>query len=400
MTEILKTLTNLLHTGFPLPENIASSTAIDPESSHLLHMDNLQAMRTIPPASIDFVYIDPPFASNANYRQQIQLPGHIINRTAYTDRWDNGLAGYLEFLVPRLRAIRPLLTPTGSICLHLDSHSSHYARIAMDAIFGSENLINEVIWRYGKMSNTRRRFPQNHDTLLIYGASPDWYFQPQYNQPSEYRTRFLRDLTGNQVLFGTVKHRSDKLIQRRISARKRDLGRELHDADVLFDFDTERKVQDDVFTDISIVRGNAHEGVGYDTQKPKKLLERLITAFCPEGGTVADFFCGSGTTGAAAELLGRRWILSDIGLSAVQTTRLRLQHAEFSFDRDPSLQPGVFAVDSHGGITEFPVADLDLDPADEQAVLRTLEDSQDSLIAGQIGDVIIDVFGREAALPR
>src|SRR5699024_920993 len=130
------------------------------------------------------------------------------------------------------------------------------------------------IWRYGKMSNTRRRFPQNHDTLLVYSASDDWYFQPLHTQPSEYRARFLRDLTGNQVLYKTVKHREDKLIQRRIRARQRELGRELIDDDVLFDFDTERKVQDDVFTDISIVRGNAREGVGYDTQKPEKLLKR------------------------------------------------------------------------------------------------------------------------------
>lgn len=400
MTEIITTLANLLHTGSNEPEDFAPEHALASDSSHLLHMDNVQAMRRVPPASIDFVYIDPPFASNANYRQQIHLPGHTITRTAYTDRWENGLIGYLEFLVPRLRAIRPLLRPTGSICLHLDSHSSHYARIAMDAIFGSENVINEVIWRYGKMSNTRRRFPQNHDTLLIYGASRGWYFQPQYNQPSEYRTRFLRDLTGNQVLFGSVKHRSDKLIQRRITARKRELGRDLQDPDVLFDFDSERKVQDDVFTDISIVRGNAHEGVGYDTQKPQKLLERLIAAFCPEGGTVADFFCGSGTTGAVAESTGRRWILSDIGLPAIQTTRLRLQHASFAFERDSGLQPTSFTVDANGSINNFAIANLALSTVDEQAVSACLTESPESLIAGRIGDVIIDVFGREATLPR
>lgn len=372
---------------------------LETKTSHLLHMDNMTAMQRIPAGSIDFIYIDPPFASNAAYHQQIRLPNHTIIRPAYTDRWEYGLSSYLEFLVPRLVAMKPLLKPTGSICVHLDNHSSHYVKLALDAIFGSEHLINEIVWRYGKMSNTHRRFPQNHDTLLAYAASHDWYFQPVLNQPSEYRTRFLRDLTDNQILYGTVKHRSDKLIQRRTTSRKRELGRELMDEDVLFDFDTERKVQDDVFTDISIVRGNAREGVGYDTQKPQKLVERLITAFCPADGVVADFFCGSGTTGAAAESLDRRWILADRGLPAVQTTRLRLQAADFAFHRDPGLHPGAFDIDAQGAITDFRLDDLNLSRRDTVAVQACLESDPQALIAGKIGETIIDVFGREATPP-
>lgn len=392
-------LVKLSHVLQNLPPEFPRSTEaelIDPRTSHVLHMDNLAAMQRIPAGSIDFVYIDPPFASNATYHQQIKLPGHTIVRTAYTDRWQHGLSSYLEFLVPRLAAIRPLLKPTGSICVHLDNHSSHYVKVAMDAIFGSDRLINEVIWRYGKMSNTRRRFPQNHDTLLIYAASDDWYFQPIFTEPSEYRTRFRRDLTGNRVLYGSVKHRADKLIQRRITARRRELGRELTDDDVLFNFDTERKVQDDVFFDISIVRGNAHEGVGYDTQKPQNLLQRLITALSPPGGVVADFFCGSGTTGAAAQALERRFILADSGLPAIQTTRLRLNEATLAFHRDPALQPAAFDVDKHGVITDFCVDNLGLSPADTAVVETCLESHPDALIAGIIDCVYIDVFGREA----
>lgn len=399
MRDPLTTLSDLLQ-KLPLNAPEPDSTAVlDDSRNQILHMDNLDAISQIPDESVDFLYIDPPFASNATYHQQIKIPGHTISRPAYTDLWEHGLSSYLEFLVPRLVAMKPLLKPTGSICVHLDNHGSHYVKLAMDAIFGADRLINEVIWRYGKMSNTRRRFPQNHDTLLIYAASDSWFFQPLYTQPSEYRTRFQRDLTGNRVLYGTVKHRSDKLIQRRITARHRELGRELTDDDVLFDFDTERKVQDDVFTDISIVRGNAHEGVGYDTQKPQKLLERLISALCPPEGTVADLFCGSGTTGAAAEALGRRWILADRGLPAIQTARMRLQDSQFDFRRDSALQPGTFEIDADGGIADFRVVDLGLTAVDREAVETCLIENPRALLAGRIDDTTIDVFGREATAP-
>ncbi len=371
----------------------------DLDANTILHMDNLAAMSLIRDQSIDFIYLDPPFASSAHYWREIRLPGHTVRQPAYIDHWPNGLSGYLAFLVPRLAATRRLLKPTGSICVHLDTHSSHYVKVALDAIFGPELLVNEVVWRYGKMSNTSRRFPQNHDTLLVYAVSSDWYFEPVRNQPSEYRNRFLRDLTGNHVLYGSVKHRQDKLILRRIAARTRELGRDLRDDDVLFDFDIERKVQDDVFTDISIVKGNAREGTGYDTQKPQQLLERLINAYSPPDGVVADFFCGSGTTGAAASALNRRWILADYGLPAIQLSRQRLAAAAPTFRRDPALQPPTFDIDATGAIRDYRLAELGLSADDEAIVARQLETDPSLLIAGRIGDIVIDVFGREATLP-
>lgn len=396
MSDPLVTLAALVqqYRGVSVSRN--TGDVLDLGTNHLLHMDNLAAMDRIPRGSLDFVYIDPPFASNATYPQRIELPGHTIVREAYTDIWPDGLSSYLGFLVPRLAAIRALLKPTGNLCVHLDNHSSHYVKLALDALFGPELLVNEVIWRYGKMSNTSRRFPQNHDTLLIYGASPNWYFQPQYTLPSEYRARFERDLTGNKLLYGSVKHRKDKLILRRIAARERDLGRSLRDNDVLFDFDTERKAQDDVFADISIIKGNAREGVGYATQKPLQLVQRLISAYCPPDGIVADFFCGSGTTGAAAGALGRRWILADIGIPAIQTARMRLrQHA---FHRDPALAPSSFLVSADGSITDFRLNDLGLSAGDTLAIADLLENDPQSLLAGTINGVVFDVFGREAQL--
>ena len=396
MINPLTTLSALVQQISAQPDVREPADTLPMDGSALLHMDNLAAMAMIPPASIDFIYIDPPFASNATYHQRIVLPGHTIVRDAYADTWPQGLSSYLEFLVPRLVAMRPLLKHTGSICVHLDTHSSHYVKIALDAIFGQDQLINEVIWRYGKMSNTSRRFPQNHDTLLIYGASPDWYFQPQHTLPSEYRARFARDLTGNRVLYGTVKHRTDKLIHRRIIARTRQLDRDLHDDDVLFDFDTERKAQDDVFTDISIIKGNAREGQGYATQKPMQLVQRLIAAYCPPGGMVADFFCGSGTTGAAAQALGRNWLLADIGLPAIQTARLRLHPAAFAFHRAAGLTPPSFVLAPDGSIADFRLDDLQLNPADAAAVAHLLRTDPAALIAGTIDETVIDVFGREA----
>lgn len=389
MTDPLHTLCDLLAQPIPV---FKPQEPIAAEVSHVLHMDNLQALAHIPDASIDFLYIDPPFASDASYAHRLRVGDRIITRPAYTDIWPNGLSSYLEFLVPRLRAMKRMLNPTGSICVHLDTHSSHYVKVAMDAIFGSGNLINEVVWRYGKMSNTSRRFPQNHDTLLIYAAGPGWCFAPVHSAPSEYRTRFLRDLQNNRLLYGAVKHRQDKLITRRIAARTRELGRDLQDDDVLFDFDSERKVQDDVFTDISIIRGNAHEASGYATQKPVALLQRLITAFCPPDGTVADFFCGSGTTAVAAHTLGRRFVVADAGLPAIETTRQRLGDAQYTFTR--LADPPRFVVNADADILDFRLDELGLSPDDAAYIEEMLVSNPAALL--QPTSPIRDVFGREA----
>lgn len=141
---------------------------------------------------------------------------------------------------------------------------------------------------------------------------------------SEYKQRFSRWVVNNKVTYGAVAHSDDKLIKLRIRKVMNELGRDLIDTDVLFDFDQEFKTQDDVFYDISIIKGNAAENLKFDTQKPEKLIERLISASCPDGGMVGDFFSGSGTTAAVAERLGRRWVASDIGKPSVMVARKRL----------------------------------------------------------------------------
>lgn len=310
------------------------------QPNRLIYGDNLLAMAALLAGDedtpslrgkVDMIYIDPPFDSKADYRTKIKLPGMTIDQRptvleqfAYSDTWSDGTASYLAMITPRLVLMRELLADTGSIYVHLDWHVGHYVKLVMDEIFGRENFVNEVIWRYGKMSNATRRYPQNHDTLFCYGRTADYYFRPVRSADSEYKKRFSRWVVDNKVRYGAVAHSDDKLIKGRIRKVEKELGRDLIEEDVLFDFDREFKTQDDVFYDISIIKGNAAENLGFGTQKPEKLIDRLISASCPEGGLVADFFSGSGTTAAVAERTRRRWVLADIGKPSIMVARKRL----------------------------------------------------------------------------
>ena len=310
------------------------------QPNRLIYGDNLLAMAALLAGDegtpslrgkVDMIYIDPPFDSKADYRTKIKLPGMTIDQRptvleqfAYSDTWSDGTASYLAMITPRLVLMRELLADTGSIYVHLDWHVGHYVKLVMDDIFGRENFVNEVIWRYGKMSNATRRYPQNHDTLFCYGRTADYYFRPVRSADSEYKKRFSRWVVDNKVRYGAVAHSDDKLIKGRIRKVEKELGRDLVEGDVLFDFDREFKTQDDVFYDISIIKGNAAENLGFGTQKPEKLIDRLISASCPEGGLVADFFVGSGTTAAVAERTRRRWVVSDIGKPSIMVSRKRL----------------------------------------------------------------------------
>lgn len=310
------------------------------EPNRLIYGDNLLAMAALLAGDednqslrgkVDLIYIDPPFDSKADYRNKITIPGAtlaqkptVLEQFAYSDTWADGTASYLAMIAPRLVLMRELLAASGSIYVHLDWHVGHYVKLVMDEVFGRDNFVNEVIWRYGKMSNATRRYPQNHDTLFYYAKNTDYFFKPVRSADSEYKARFARWVIDNKVRYGTVAHSDDKLIKLRIRKVERELGRDLLNDDTLFDFDSEFKTQDDVFYDISIIKGNAVENLNFDTQKPEKLLERLISASCPEGGLVADFFAGSGTAAAVAERLGRRWLVSDIGKPSTMVTRKRL----------------------------------------------------------------------------
>jgi adenine specific DNA methylase Mod len=282
--------------------------------------------------AIDLIYIDPPFATGDNFSLQIELDGdsftrqaNVIEQRAYRDTWSRGLDGYTSWMFETVSLLRDLLSENGVLAIHLDWRMSPVIRLILDELFGRDSFVNELIWRYGKMSNPSRRFARSHDQIMVYSKGEQYTFNAQAEETSEYRNRYERWIGEDNVLrYGAVAASADKLIALRVRKIERQLGRSLSADDVLFDFNDERKVLDDVFTDISIVKGNSSERTAYPTQKPEALLQRVIGAFSNEGDLVLDCFCGSGTTAVAAEKLNRRWIVADLGRFAIHTTRKRL----------------------------------------------------------------------------
>ncbi len=301
--------------------------------------DNLDVLRGINSECIDLIYLDPPFNSGRNRAAPIaRRAGQKAKNVEFQDVWtlndvkrewvrqlegsdpalwavvtaagrahSESMQAYLTFMAVRLIEMHRILKPTGTLYLHCDHTANSYLRLLLDVVFTSRRMGNEIIWHYGKMSNTSKNFPRNHDTILRYTKSDDAVFNPIKGGESEYRNRFQRYLTGNQVLFGAVKESNDKLIKRRAQRRANELGRALVNSDVLFDFDTEFKVQSDVVYE-SIIKGNDKQKTGFETQKPLRLLKRIILASSNDGDMVLDPFCGCATACIAAEGLNRQWI--------------------------------------------------------------------------------------------
>ena len=288
-----------------------------PWINRLIYGDNLLAMaallagdeKTSLPSlrgKVDLVYIDPPFDSKADYRTKIHLPGSdisqkptVIEQFAYSDTWKDGTASYLRMICPRLILLRELLADTGSIYVHLDWHVGHYVKILMDEIFGKENFRNEIIWSYGKMASSTKRFMSNHDVIMFYTKSDSYYFQALKKALDAPIRRLARE-----VVNGVLKN-----------ARNPDGSLKYVDVSV--------KAIDDNWGDIPRVMAASSEFIGYGTQKPEAIVDRMINASCPQGGLVLDVFAGSGTTASVAEKLKRRWISVDIGKPSALIQRKR-----------------------------------------------------------------------------
>lgn len=310
--------------------------------NRLIYGDNLLAMAALLAGDedtpslrggIDLIYIDPPFDSKADYRTKITLPGTTINQKptvleqfAYSDTWADGTASYLAMIVPRLILMRELLSETGSIYVHLDWHVGHYVKLVMDEVFGKEHFRNEVVWHYRRWTAGSSRYQNMHDTLFFYTKSDRYTFSPVEVDATDSQQAVLDKGYNVNVVNSSAGKIRQLLVYDRdkvnalVAAGKLDTskyGRIVY-------IDRSKTVAPDVWTDIQFLHSQAHERTDYATQKPEKLLERIIDASCPEGGIVADFFAGSGTTAAAAEKRGRRWIVSDLGKPAVMVTRKRL----------------------------------------------------------------------------
>ena len=295
-------------------------TALAPWLNRLIYGDNLLVMAALLAGDertslgslrgkVNLVYIDPPFDSKADYRTKIHLPGSdiaqkptVLEQFAYSDTWKDGTASYLRMICPRLILLRELLAETGSIYVHLDWHVGHYVKVLMDEIFGKENFVNEIVWYYyNKMPDLRKPlFTRSHDVIYSYAKQKG---RTVFNLQREVREKPVKQLVRVKV--------DGKMVNARDEF-----------GNVMYTESTERIV-DDVWRISMLQPADKKEPVGYLTQKPERLLERIIKASSNEGDLVLDVFGGSGTTAAVAERLGRRWISADIGKPSALIQRKR-----------------------------------------------------------------------------
>jgi len=236
------------------------------EPNQLFWGDNLHVMRQLPSESIDLIYIDPPFFSGRHYNV---IFGDQNELRSFSDIWEGGMPGYLIWLNARLYEMKRLLKKTGSIYVHCDWHASHYIKVEMDKIYGSTNFRNEIAWCYSGGGRGKTTFAKKHDIILFYSKTNDYYFAIE-------RVRVPHSATSGWANVGGE-----------IKGGKR------------YEALAEGKIPED-WWQIPQVNHTSREYIGYPTQKPIELMQRLIDASCPDDGVVADFFCGGGSSAVAS----------------------------------------------------------------------------------------------------
>jgi len=318
------------------------------EPNRLIWGDNLHVMRMLPSNSIDLIYIDPPFFSGREYNE---IFGDQNEIRSFTDIWEGGMPSYLIWLNARLLEMKRLLKPTGCIYVHLDWHAVHYVKQELDKIFGYDNFRNEIIWR--RMSghgNVFKRYGQIHDTILFYVKSEEakWKGSKVPHQKKYIDTFFnkIEPKTGRryrvQNLTNPAKNRPNLTYEwggiTKVWKYTKDRMKKLdEDGRIYYPLkgkvpgliqyldEMEGQPTQDIWSDIQALTHGGNERIGYPTQKPETLLERIISASTDEEDVVADFFSGGGTTPAAAQKLNRKWIACDQSRVAVAITQGRLE---------------------------------------------------------------------------
>lgn len=271
----------------------------------VIHSDNLTALQSIPDESIQLIYVDPPFNTG---RQQtrgtsVTTRTETGNRVGFKGKkyeivretvlsYDDDFADYWSFLEPRLEQAWRLLKDTGTLYLHLDYREAHYAKVLLDALFGRECFLNEIIWAYDYGGKAKSRWPAKHDTILVYVKNPETYY---FNNEEVDREPYMAP--------GLV------------TPEKVERG----------------KLPTDVWWH-TIVSPTGTEKTGYPTQKPLGVLRRIIQASSSDGDVVLDFFAGSGTTGAAASELGRSFILIDQNPEAIAVMKDRFSSLDVAYE--------------------------------------------------------------------
>jgi len=260
--------------------------------------DNLARLSALPDSSVDLIYLDPPFFSNRHYEV---IWGDEAEVRSFEDRWDGGIWQYIDWMKHRLLEMQRVLKSTGTIYLHCDHHASHYLKIVMDEIFGTRQFLNEIIWHYESASGAPKKWlHRNHDTIFRYAAtSPKTvtWNHPLNPWPESTLAKWQTDEHGTYHTNGKKKYY----------------------------INPDGKNDDDVWNITFSTR--SRERLGYPTQKPEALLEKIVKASSEPGDVVLDPFCGCGTAVVVAERLDRRWIGIDISPSAVDLMRRRLDRA-------------------------------------------------------------------------
>ena len=277
-------------------------------SGRIILGDNLDVLPRLPDGSFDLVYIDPPFGTQrtreyTRVRTEQDADGDrvgfggkryrtvAVGSVSFADVFDD----FLAFIEPRLRHAHRLVAPTGSFFLHLDARHTHYCKVLLDAIFGRDAFMNEIVWAYDYGGRSKRRWPSKHDTILWYVRDPEHY-------------------TFNYDAIDRIPYLAPGLVGAEKAARG--------------------KTPTDVWWQ-TIVPTSGSERTGYPTQKPLKLLDRIVKVHTDPGDVVLDFFAGSGTTGEAAARNGRDFVLVDANEEAVSVMAQRLAFADPVIERDP-----------------------------------------------------------------
>ena len=280
----------------------------------IYHGDNLYFMADMPNESIDLIYIDPPFGTQSLW--QSHAFKEKVQELQFYDIWGGGVNGYVEFMVERLRHMHRLLKPTGSLFVHLDWRMSHYIKIELDKIFGvlnpasnATNFVNEIIWCYKSGGASAKRWARKHDTILFYAKDKSKYLQKFTIEKSEKSYQGKGYSTGNKNVTLHTDEYEEYLGPHTLVYPK------------------------DWWDDVGMIATSAGRSdpkkfldkrSGWPTQKPIKLIQKIINATTDCGDIVADFFCGCGTTINAAESLQRKWIAIDASKTACQVMRQKM----------------------------------------------------------------------------
>jgi DNA modification methylase len=268
---------------------------IEGRPDRLVQGDNLAVLGGVGDETVDLIYLDPPFGTGGERQGQ---------GGRYDDRASDPEA-VVEWLRPRLIESRRVLRASGSLFLHLDYRAVHYAKVALDRLFGRDRLVNEIVWCYAIGGKGRRGFGRKHDTILWYGKSADHAFFPDAVRVPRRRGSHMRVVAGDD----------GRPVQEKTCRKTGKVYRYPIDAG---------KVPEDWWADIETLNHSDAERTGWPTQKPARLLERIVVAASPTGGVVGDWFSGSGTTAAVAQRTGRRFIAIDHSPDAIALARARL----------------------------------------------------------------------------